>query len=238
MDPAAPPTSAVGVATKAPASYLRPKRAASLIILDRSGAEVTLLMGRRHASHVFLPDRYVFPGGRLERDDALMPVSSRLHESVAARLTQQAAALALCAIRETYEETGFCLGIADPSAAMRVVPAGWRDFAAHGILPDLAALHLVARALTPTGPVRRFDVHFFCAEATAIAHRRPDVVHAGSELVDLVWVTLAAAHALPIARVTHFVLDALERRLASNWSPEAPVPYFSWPRGRLRHVDF
>ena len=236
------PSAAADVATPAASPYLRPKQAASLIILDRSGRETTVLMGGRHHSHVFLPGRYFFPGGRLEREDALMPVATPLQAAVAARLPGTPAwlgrGLALAAIRETFEETGLCLGVRAAAGRPRsAIPASWRTFAAQDILPDLAALQLVARALTPTGPPRRFDAHFFCADAATIVHRAPGVVHAESELVELVWVSLAAARALPIAGVTRFVLEALERRLASDWSPAAPVPFFSWPRGTLRHVE-
>ena len=51
---------------------LRPKDAASLIILDRRGSEPKVLMGRRHPGHAFMPGKFVFPGGRIDAGDRRM----------------------------------------------------------------------------------------------------------------------------------------------------------------------
>ena len=45
-------------------SHVRPKNAASLIIIDRSGPQPKVLMGRRHPGHKYMPGVFVFPGGR------------------------------------------------------------------------------------------------------------------------------------------------------------------------------
>ena len=55
--------------------YVRPKDAATLILVDRSGPAPKVLLGKRHARHKFMPGRYVFPGGRVDPDDRLMPVA-------------------------------------------------------------------------------------------------------------------------------------------------------------------
>ncbi|HEX2511749.1 MAG TPA: NUDIX hydrolase, partial [Xanthobacteraceae bacterium] len=86
----------------------RPKDSSSLIILDRSGAEPKVLLGRRHEDHAFMPGKFVFPGGRVEAADARMPSASELDPHAAAKLMQgasarKARALALAAIRETFE---------------------------------------------------------------------------------------------------------------------------------------
>ena len=52
-----------------PAKPVRPRDAASLVIVDTSGAEPRVLMGRRHAKMKFIPDAFVFPGGKLDPDD-------------------------------------------------------------------------------------------------------------------------------------------------------------------------
>ena len=54
---------------------VRPQDAATLVLVDRSGAEPRVLLGRRHERHVFLPNRFVFPGGRVDAADARMPIS-------------------------------------------------------------------------------------------------------------------------------------------------------------------
>jgi 8-oxo-dGTP pyrophosphatase MutT (NUDIX family) len=49
---------------------VRPKDAATLIIIDRTGRDPKVLMGRRHHGHRFMPGKFVFPGGRIEAGDA------------------------------------------------------------------------------------------------------------------------------------------------------------------------
>ena len=46
--------------------YVRPKDAATLILVDRSGRMPKVLLGKRHLRHKFMPGRYVFPGGRVD----------------------------------------------------------------------------------------------------------------------------------------------------------------------------
>ena len=65
---------------------LRPKDAATLIIVDRSGAEPRILMGRRRADLVFMPNMYVFPGGRVDAADRTAPAADDLDPDVEARL--------------------------------------------------------------------------------------------------------------------------------------------------------
>ena len=78
-----------------------------------------MLLGRRAAMHTFMPDLYVFPGGRRDAGDHRRPFASDLHplvtqEHLAANRRPMTAgsarALALAAIRELTEETGLQLG--------------------------------------------------------------------------------------------------------------------------------
>src|SRR6058998_3405460 len=93
--------------------YLRPKDAATLILIDRAGEVPKVLLGRRHGGHKFMPGKFVFPGGRVERPDRLLAIASPLHPEVEQHLLRSvrrpdsaaARALALAAIRETFEET-------------------------------------------------------------------------------------------------------------------------------------
>lgn len=48
---------------------VRTRDAASIMLLDRSGKDIRVLMGKRHSAHVFMPDLYVFPGGRRDPGD-------------------------------------------------------------------------------------------------------------------------------------------------------------------------
>ena len=100
------------------AQAVRPKEAATLVIV-RQGSEPKVLMGKRAASHVFMPNKFVFPGGRLDAIDQRISVPSDLSDPVIGRLQKETRknvsnhklrGLALAAIRETYEETGLIIG--------------------------------------------------------------------------------------------------------------------------------
>jgi len=54
---------------------LRPRDSATLILIDCSGSVPKVLLGRRHERHRFLPGKFVFPGGRVEIKDRLMPTA-------------------------------------------------------------------------------------------------------------------------------------------------------------------
>ncbi len=60
------------------ARAVRPKPAATVIILRRDGPKPRVLMGRRHGGHRLMPDRWVFPGGRIERANYLACPASLL----------------------------------------------------------------------------------------------------------------------------------------------------------------
>jgi 8-oxo-dGTP pyrophosphatase MutT (NUDIX family) len=223
---------------------VRPRDAATLILLDRSGTVPTVLMGRRHPGHKFMPGKFVFPGGRIEADDRRMTVAGALHPKVEQRLLarvqrpslQRARALALTAIRETFEETGVMLGTREHGAPE--APGGpWAAFAEAGIFPDLEALHLVARAITPPRRPKRFDTRFFAADATGIAHRVEGVAGPDAELVEIVWVPLPEARKLDLPTITGVILEELEARLAAGMAPELPVPFYYEVRGQFRREE-
>ncbi len=90
-----------------------------------------------------------------------------------------ARALALAAIRETFEETGLVVGLRDYGGPDRP-PAVWRPYAAHDCLPDLQELHFIARAITPPFLPKRFDTRFFAADAGTVAAKRDGVSPFGS----------------------------------------------------------
>jgi 8-oxo-dGTP pyrophosphatase MutT (NUDIX family) len=219
---------------------IRPSDASTLIIVDRSEATPKVLLGKRHHAHKFMPGKFVFPGGRLEADDRLMPVAAELDPFAEKHLMKEtqrpsaakARALALAAIRETFEETGLLFGAkrSDTPAA----PAGpWAEFAATGYYPDLSTLHFIARAVTPSRRPKRFDTRFFAVDASAIAHRVDNVVHDGAELVELVWMPLGEARSLDMPTVTAVILQELEARVEAGFGHDLPVPYYRMPRKRF-----
>jgi 8-oxo-dGTP pyrophosphatase MutT (NUDIX family) len=212
---------------------LRPRDAATIILIDRSGPESKVLMGRRHHGHKFMPGKFVFPGGRVDAADQYVPVAGKLDPQVESRLMARlrrpsrirARVLAVAAIREAFEETGLLLGtkVATPPR----FPAGcWTAFAEAGVQPSLDELHFVARAITPPRRPRRFDTRFFAADAGAIADRVEGIIGPDAELVELVWVPIAAAKELDLPTITHVVLVDLEARIAAGFGHELPVPYY------------
>ena len=73
---------------------------------------------------------------------------------------------------------------------------------------------------------RRFDTRFFAADAGAIADRVEGIIGPDAELVELVWVPIAAAKELDLPTITHVVLVDLEARIAAGFGHELPVPYY------------
>ena len=222
-----------------------PKDAATLILLDRSGPSPKVLMGKRHHGHVFLPGKFVFPGGSVDAADrkmtAAVPLDPRAEQKLMAQTRRPSAAkaqaLALAAIRETFEETGLFLGQRrdEPLEA----PEGpWQDFADAHIVPDLSTVHFIARAVTPPRRARRYDTRFFTADASAIAHRIEGKVSPDSELVELVWLPLEGIkERIELLAITEMVLADLGRQLKDGFSHDLPVPYYK-VRGKKRIREF
>jgi 8-oxo-dGTP pyrophosphatase MutT (NUDIX family) len=171
---------------------VRPRHAASLIVLRWRGARAELLMGRRAPRNRFMPDVYVFPGGGVSPGDGGRPVASPLRPAVhralrAASRAPSPRAVASAAVRETHEETGLRLG----------------SLVGGELRADLSKLHYLARAITPSYQSTRYHARFFLAERGDLH----GAVRSNGELLDLHWVTLEQARELPIVDVTELVLD-------------------------------
>ena len=217
----------------------RPRDAATLILLNRSGTVPKVLMGRRHEGHVFLPGKYVFPGGRVDPADRLIPVASDLDPRTQARLMLQtrqpsaakARTFALTAIRETFEETGLLVGSKHGDATL--IPEGpWSGFAQAGVMPDLGrftSLHVRSRRRAGPAAMTRA---FFTAEVSAIAHRVEGVVGPQAELVELVWMPIAEAANLDLIAITKIVLRDLQAQIDAGFSHDHPVPFYRMLHGK------
>lgn len=199
---------------------VKPRDAASLILIDRSARHLRVLMGRRGSGHVFMPDIYVFPGGRRDARDHALPFGADLHPLVlekllagtSARMTaSRARALALAALRELHEETGLATATA-----------------------DLSRLRYVARAITPPGNVRRYDTRSFAAFSDEIPF---DMAHLGdsNELQDVRWLDIAALSGLKLARITQAVLEDVQNLMSVDPSLPfgTPVSFYSMRHGRF-----
>lgn len=223
----------------------RPVDAASLIIVDRSKSEPRFLMGRRHSAHRFMPDFVVFPGGRVDPEDRRMSAFGALPDLTERRLmahvvrpsAARARALALCALRETCEETGLLIGetgLGSPED----VPASWTPFAEKAVFPSLEAVHFVARAITPPGHAKRFDARFFAVDARSIAAQVDVGIGPDSELVELMWLTAEETARARCARVTRVIIREVAARLEAGLEKPLPVPFLfernrRWLRGEI-----
>ncbi|WP_165185947.1 NUDIX hydrolase [Caulobacter soli] len=214
------------------AGVLKPRHAATLIVVRDDRPKPQILMGRRNRGLAFMADKWVFPGGRVDRGDYAAPSASELSPDLTARLSVEprhptparlARALALAAVRETFEETGLLLAQKAPA---RPAAGAWRPFLAQGALPDLAPLAFVARAITPPYRTRRFDARFFMAPASALLslERQADC----GELDEIGWFDFDAARELDLPNITRFVVSEVAQRLAA---PERPAPFMRFLRG-------
>ncbi len=215
-----------------PTRALRPRDAASLVLLDRSRDTMRVLMGRRSKAHVFMPDLHVFPGGRRDPGDHRLPSMGDMHPAVLSRLqiatrakhsTARLRAIAIAALRELHEEAHLAVG--KPAETGRAPLA---------FLPDLTNLRYIARAITPPGLPRRFDTHFFALFADE-AEIDPASVRDSQELEDLRWIDLNDISAVSVPDITAIILEELRSALEADISLpfDRPVPFFHTRRGRF-----
>jgi 8-oxo-dGTP pyrophosphatase MutT (NUDIX family) len=172
---------------------VRAKHAASIIVFKRFGEaadDTEMLMGMRGARHRFMPNRLVFPGGRVETSDMRAPSTTSLSAATVSNLHRNANprlayALAIAAARELLEETGLSLG--KP--------------------PRLDVLHYLARAVTPPGLPVRFNARFFVVGAQYVDGK----IGGDGELDGLRFYKMREALALDLATPTRRVLEQLQR---------------------------
>jgi 8-oxo-dGTP pyrophosphatase MutT (NUDIX family) len=217
---------------------LRPKDAATLVLVRRDNDAQRILMGCRSSGMAFMANKYVFPGGRMDPGDQRIPVEKDLRPEVMARVargitTARARGLALAAVRETFEETGILIG--ERGTAPRTRSSAWVKFFAHGIAPRLDVLTFIARAITPPNRTRRFDARFFMADASAIAHALDAATH--EELLQPAWLTLAEARALDLPSITRRVLEEVETRLYDGPETDRPAPFFRFLKGKTVQTE-
>jgi 8-oxo-dGTP pyrophosphatase MutT (NUDIX family) len=209
---------------------VRPRNAATVMIIRRDAAKPRVLMGKRHGGHSFMPDRWVFPGGRIDRADYRAPYATDLRPDVGGLFDRylpagRGRALALAAVRETWEEAGLLL--ARPGQARATGP--WSSFAAQGVLPDLEALDVIARAITPPAVGKRFDTWFLLADAERLTslERQPDC----GELEEIGWIDFDDAMGLPLPAVTRMMIKEAVARVED---PGRPKPFLRYKDKGMR----
>jgi len=216
----------------------RPRDAATLIIVDDTDTTPKILMGKRRTDQVFMPGKFVFPGGRVDATDKDIASADELADDEARKLLHdmkghpspgRARAIAMAGIREVFEETGIIIGHATDQPPTTEVP-GWSDFFKNGYLPSLSNLCFFARAITPPGRPRRYDTRVFCLPASHIGF---DTGQRDEELSEIGWYTIEDSTQLDLPPITRVILEDLHDQLKSG--PLGPsrkaVPYYHQRRG-------
>lgn len=181
-----------------------PLPSATVMVVRDGPVGLEVLMVRRHSNAGVLGGVHVYPGGKLDPTDFLSnDGGGDLDAATCARRlgedelpADNAVALHVAALRETWEEVGLVLGQAqlgeDTRAALsQAVRAGqpWRDAMMAQALPlKLSALVPWSRWITPRLPSvssKRFDTRFFLA----VAPSGQQALHDGHEATEAVWHT-------------------------------------------------
>jgi 8-oxo-dGTP pyrophosphatase MutT (NUDIX family) len=177
-------------------------------------------MGQRGAGAVFMPSKFVFPGGGVDPADHATPRAGYLDETCSRRLglfapdgAPEPDVVVAAALRELTEETGL------------VVPA-----------PSKGALQFVFRAITPPGRTRRFDARFLLADAAALPGDQEDLSAASGELSHLRWLALPEARALDLPFITEVVLAEVAALFAGHDQPGVPFFDNSGATPRFRRI--
>ena len=194
-----------------PTNAETPRDSASIVLLQDAPAGIQVLLLRRNAKASSMAGVYVFPGGKLDREDHWEDGAPQLDQPRHALATalgeldtpaERAAALYVAALREALEECGLLL--ADPLASDKALDVTMARARLRGGEPFTAMLEAMelrlqtralapwSRWITPVVPsmsTRRFDTRFFVARAPAgqIAH------HDNEETVATLWVSPRAA---------------------------------------------
>jgi 8-oxo-dGTP pyrophosphatase MutT (NUDIX family) len=204
---------------------VRPRDAASLILLRGEGKSIEVLAGRRPRDARFMPGVYVFPGGAIDPPDRIAWTIEAGAEVLGARLARSARA----AVRETWEEAGVLIGrpAGWPSAALARAPIE-RAYLDRSLAAALDLLTYVGRAITPSHSPRRFNTRFFLADGADVFGEPA----ASEELEDLRWHPIGRTLLESFRDVTQFMLA---RALAlRTGTASGAAPLFYWAKNARR----
>ncbi len=196
---------------------VRPRDAASLILLRGHGRDLELLAGRRPGHVRFMPGVYVFPGGAIDPEDRREWRVETAADVLPSRLQHCARA----ALRETWEESAVLFGRpaalpVEPNPAMTAIEA---TYAASGIAAAIDALTYIGRAITPTPVFRRFNTRFFLGDGDDV-HGEPQST---DELEDVRWHPVGRQELAPFRDVTQFMLARAIAVRDGTASPDVPL---------------
>jgi|HigsolmetaAR202D_1030399.scaffolds.fasta_scaffold00036_11 8-oxo-dGTP pyrophosphatase MutT (NUDIX family) len=226
----------------------KPRLAATAIVLREHENEVQVLMTRRHAALAFMGGMWVFPGGTLTEADRsnaareLLPSSGSfvLRDIEGNALPQDLSiALAVAAIRETYEEAGILFArrkdgqwpsseqlrrLQADRARLTTDPALFIDaLAQEELILGVDRLIYWAHWITPSGLPRRFDTRFFVARAP----EQHDLIADAHETAECLWaspkklIERAARGEMKIPQPTLYTLEDLRSSIERHRTLDA-----------------
>jgi 8-oxo-dGTP pyrophosphatase MutT (NUDIX family) len=204
---------------------VRPRDAASLILLRGAGDELEVLAGRRPLHVKFMPGVYVFPGGAIDPPDGIAWSVETGTETLGPRLARSARA----AMRETWEEAGVLIGrpagrVTAPRARAPIEQA----YLQRGLMAAMDLLTYVGRAITPSHSFRRFNTRFFLGDGSDV-FGEPMV---SDELEDVGWHPIGREALASFRDVTRFMLARAIALREGTASGEAPL--FYWAKNARR----
>ncbi|GAB3494474.1 NUDIX hydrolase [Curvibacter fontanus] len=183
-----------------------PRDAATVVMLRDAPGGLEVFLLKRHSASDVLGGAYVFPGGKIDAEDAALipqldqPLAA-LHGALGEPGTaaELAASCYVAALREAFEESGVLY--AHDASAQQVAQATALLREGHGFAEVLTRLGLKldtrsvlpwSRWVTPrmaSVSSRRFDTRFFVAAVPAVQTAR----HDNHEATESVWVAPRAA---------------------------------------------
>jgi 8-oxo-dGTP pyrophosphatase MutT (NUDIX family) len=204
---------------------VRPRDAASLILLRGEGSALEVLAGRRPLNVKFMPGVYVFPGGAIDPPDRIAWSVEAGTETLGPKLARSARA----AMRETWEEAGVLIGrpggwLSAPSAKAPIEQA----YLERGLVAAVDLLTYVGRAITPSHSFRRFNTRFFLGDGNDV-YGEPV---ASEELEDVGWHRVGHEAFESFRDVTRFMLARAIALRQGSASGEAPL--FYWAKNARR----
>jgi 8-oxo-dGTP pyrophosphatase MutT (NUDIX family) len=204
---------------------VRPRDAASLILLRGEGKALEVLAGRRPLNVKFMPGVYVFPGGAIDPPDRIAWSVETGTEALGPKLMRSARA----ALRETWEEAGVLIGRPGGRPATQPARAPIEQaYIEQGLMATMDVLTYVGRAITPSHSFRRFNTRFFLGDGSDV-HGEPV---ASEELEDVGWHPVGHEAFASFRDVTRFMLAraiALRQGIASD-----EPPLFYWAKNARR----
>jgi 8-oxo-dGTP pyrophosphatase MutT (NUDIX family) len=224
-------------------AVVRPRDAASLILLRGAADDLEVLAGRRPLHVKFMPGVYVFPGGAIDPPDRIAWSVESGTEALGPKLARSARA----ALRETWEEVGVLVGRtagSPPPASVETVSRASperscaiptsaalpieRAYLGRGLVAAMDVLTYVGRAITPSHSARRFNTRFFLGDGGTVFGEPA----ASEELEDVGWHPIGREPLESFRDVTRFMLARAIALRAGTASGEAPL--FYWAKNARR----